>query len=143
MRESSISFVDQKNQTMITNENLTILVVEDDVMNQKLITRILQRNQLNFDLAVNGKEGVTYASQKNYDLIIMDIQMPLLDGIEATTIIQQSEMNQNTPVVIMTSLRKDEFMDRILNLQIAAILHKPFLPNQLMAIIESRNSKNN
>ena len=62
-----------------------ILLVEDSVDNQVLIRRILSRAGATVDLACNGAEGITMATSGNYDLVLMDLQMPIVDGYEATT----------------------------------------------------------
>ncbi|MCX6111219.1 MAG: response regulator [Proteobacteria bacterium] len=66
-------------------QNRRILLVEDSVDNQILIRRILSRAGATVDLACNGAEGITMATSSNYDLVLMDLQMPMVDGYEATT----------------------------------------------------------
>ncbi len=62
----------------------TILVAEDNVINQKLIKQILMKYGISIDLAENGLEAFDKLKGNRYDLILMDIQMPVMDGIEAT-----------------------------------------------------------
>ena len=74
-------------KTMEYKKNITgtsILVVEDNDMNQRLIKRILSNWDCIFEIANNGLEGVQLAKQKKYDVILMDIHMPEMDGVEAT-----------------------------------------------------------
>jgi len=102
-----------------------ILLVEDDRVNQIVISKMLESFGATVDIAGNGREGVSAASQKSYDVILIDIQMPVMDGIEATRIIRGLEkktassdqpeereisLNRNTPIIALTAfaLKADE-----------------------------------
>lgn len=88
-----------------------ILVVEDNEINIKLIQHILANNGLSCDIAVNGQEAVDAFKAKEYDLIFMDCQMPVMSGYEATIEIRKIENGQkHTPIVAMTAnvMAKDE-----------------------------------
>ena len=61
-------------------KELVLLVVEDNEMNQKLITKILEIWGVTFELCINGKEAINLTTQKRYDMILMDINMPIIDG---------------------------------------------------------------
>jgi len=73
------------------NRELTILVAEDNEINQKVVERILQTAGYSMDLVDNGRQAAEFACQIRYDLILMDIQMPLMDGYEAAIAIRNAE----------------------------------------------------
>lgn len=90
---------------------LKLLVVEDSEINKKLICKILANNKINCDVASNGQEALSALARKSYDLILMDCQMPVMDGYEATKRIREMEAGKtHTPIVALTAnaLVKDD-----------------------------------
>ena len=103
---------------------LNILVAEDNMINQKLIMRILTKLGYEPVLAVNGLEVLTLLSSHDIDVILMDVQMPEMDGLEATQAIRNSSMKQ--PVIIaMTANAMQEDKDECLRLGMNDYLSKP------------------
>ncbi|MDP4087312.1 MAG: PAS domain S-box protein, partial [Bacillota bacterium] len=78
-----------------------ILITEDDEINQLVISRILKERGYNVDCANNGAEAVEICEKHSYDVILMDIQMPVMDGVEATKLIR--EKNITTPIIAITA----------------------------------------
>ncbi len=90
----------------VTFTNLTVLVAEDNRINQKLITTTLNNFGIEVTIAANGKEAVMLRKQNDYDLIFMDIQMPVMNGIEATQeILRYEELSRQThvPIIALTA----------------------------------------
>lgn len=87
---------------------LSILVAEDNVLNQKLISRIMEHFGYQLDVVENGQEAVKIISSKPYDLIFMDVQMPVMDGIEATLALRQIPSIKQPYIVAMTAAAAPE-----------------------------------
>jgi len=103
---------------------LKILVAEDNLVNQKLALKILSKLGFTADLAENGKKAVEMASSQPYDIILMDVQMPEMDGLEATRVIRQTLETQ--PVIIaMTANAMKEDRDECLQEGLDDFLAKP------------------
>ncbi|MBC7372177.1 MAG: response regulator [Bdellovibrionaceae bacterium] len=119
--------------TYMTLQNAKVLLVEDSEDNRFLILRILKRNGIVADVAVNGKEAVDKALSQNYDLILMDMQMPILDGYSATA--QLRERDYKRPIVALTAHAMIEERKRILAVGCDAHLTKPIDSQLLLQII--------
>ncbi len=82
-------------------EPINVLVVDDNIMNQKVLGLMLKKFNLNLDYANTGIEAVDLFKQNRYSLIFMDIQMPIMDGLEATKVIKKTEKFQKTPIPVI------------------------------------------
>lgn len=131
---SSASFAVQKQDF---DSNLKILLVEDLEMNRTFFVKFLERKGLSCDVAVNGEEAVKACSKKNYDIIFMDCQMPVMDGYEATKRIRASVGEKSHTVIIaMTACTMKGDKDRCLEAGMDDYLIKPFKFEELMAMLE-------
>lgn len=107
------------------DKNLKILLVEDDSMSQKFFSKLLQTQGFTCDIANNGIEGIEALSQKNYDIIFMDCQLPLMDGYQATRKIR-STVSANQPIIIaLTAGGTKEDIQQCLEAGMDAFLCKP------------------
>jgi CheY-like chemotaxis protein len=107
-QEEYISITDKlllKPHKKIDIKNSNILLVEDNAANQKIILLSLKNNVRNIDVANNGKEALDKFAKSKYDLILMDIQMPVMNGITATKKIREVETSTNTriPIIAITA----------------------------------------
>lgn len=83
--------------------NPKILIAEDNLVNQKLMSLLFSKLQIQVDLVSNGKDAVSAALNSNYDLILMDIQMPLMDGTEACRSIKNNLEGEAPAIVALTA----------------------------------------
>jgi two-component system, sensor histidine kinase and response regulator len=86
----------------VSTKGALILLVEDNILNQKLMTILLNKMECIVEIANNGHEAVLKAAAKNYDVILMDIQMPIMDGLEATELLRD-RMKVKTPIIALTA----------------------------------------
>ena len=114
-----------------------ILLVEDNLDNQKLASRMLEKLGCEIDVAENGKEAVEEAEKFTYDLILMDCQMPAMDGFEATARIRHREGDQrHVPIVALTANAMEEDRNHCLSVGMDDFLTKPIKRAKLAQCIE-------
>lgn len=117
-----------------------ILVVEDNLINQKVIQFILNKMGYKIDIANNGLEAVEMVKYKNYDIIFMDLNMPIMNGIEATKIIRESK---KTPVIIaMTASNCDIDRELCLSAGMSNYINKPIKADDFRSLIISSGMEN-
>ena len=102
-----------------------ILIVEDEPTNRKLVGDLLKRIGYITIEATDGKQGVELARAKKPDLILMDIQMPVMNGLEATRILKADATTKNIPVLALTSYAMEGDKERILKAGCDGYLTKP------------------
>ncbi|NEW59971.1 response regulator [Sulfurovum sp. bin170] len=120
-------------------KDISALVVEDNHINQKLIQNILVNFDISVALASNGAEALKLRKENDYDIIFMDIQMPIMDGVEATEeIIEYEKLNQieHIPIVALTANTLEADKERYLSAGMDKYLKKPIDVADLTAIIE-------
>jgi CheY-like chemotaxis protein len=106
--------------------NSRILVAEDNVINQKVTCRLLERLGLHADVAANGEEAVKISGLVSYGLILMDCQMPVLDGFEATRQIRRRDGSaRQTPVIALTADVMPDCRERCLEAGMNDYITKP------------------
>ena len=102
-----------------------ILIAEDDFVNQKLISHSMQSTGASFDIVGNGKEAIESLMMGKYDLIMMDINMPEMDGFEATTYIRK-QLKLKTPIIAMTGWSSKDDSNKFESVGMNGTLAKPF-----------------
>ncbi len=119
--------------------SLEILVAEDNFVNLKLLTRLLERWGQRVTLAANGREALGAYEKQNFDLVILDIQMPELDGFEVAAAIRQmeSETGKHTPIVAVTAHALAGKREECLAHGIDAFVSKPIAPRELLKTLAS------
>ena len=117
-----------------------ILVIEDNYLNQKLAKNVLNNFDFDVELAINGQIGLDMLRVKNYDLILMDIQMPELDGYQTTKIIRNT-LKLNTPIIAMTAHSIVGEKEKCIAVGMNDFISKPFNPDTLYQKIINKLSK--
>ncbi len=114
-----------------------ILIVEDEPKNLKLVRDLLQVSGYKTIEATDGKQGVALARARKPDLILMDIMMPVIDGLEATRILKADATTMNIPVIALTSHVMKGDKERILQAGCDGYLAKPLDIQELLKEVAS------
>jgi len=119
-------------------KDISILFVEDNLINQKITLLTLKPLVNNIDTASNGKEAIEKLNASNYDLILMDIVMPVMDGIIAAEKIREMESGSDThvPIIAITANAMIGDREKCLSAGIDEYLSKPFQPGVLIEKIK-------
>jgi CheY-like chemotaxis protein len=115
-----------------------VLLAEDDEDNRDLVTFVVQRSKMDIDLllAENGKEAVDLAVAKSPELILMDMQMPVMDGYEAVSKLKGNDTTKHIPVIAFTAQAKPEDRQRTKDIGCVEHYTKPMDPEELLALIQ-------
>lgn len=112
-----------------------ILLVEDNEMNRDMLSRRLERKGYEVDLAVDGQEAVDKAKAGGYDLILMDMSLPEIDGWEATRILRSSPEAEKTPIIALTAHAMSGDRERCLEAGCDNFATKPIERKPLIRLI--------
>ncbi len=116
-----------------------VLLVEDNLLNQKFAIAVLKMKGFTWDLAENGKVAVELFSKNEYETILMDIQMPIMNGIEATTEIRNIEKQngwQRIKIIAVTAFAMPGDAEKFKEVGLDLYVSKPYTSNQLISFIE-------
>ena len=110
-----------------------ILLVEDNPLNQIIACRFLEKWGVEVDIADNGIKALEILNNRNYDLILMDIHMPEMNGIEATKIIRthENKLLHNIPIIAITAAAMENDKEKLLSYGLNDYVSKPFNPEDL------------
>jgi two-component system, cell cycle response regulator DivK len=113
----------------------TVLHIEDNEYNRKIVRQLLSRTSFRLLEAVDGEEGLKVAQRELPDLILMDVQLPKLSGLDATRLLRADPRTANIPLVVVTSFALSGDDRRAMDAGASAYLAKPYSPRDLMALI--------
>lgn len=121
-------------------EILKILLVEDNLLNQRIVQFSLKKYNHDITVANNGLEAVTKFVESEFDVILMDIMMPVMDGLEATVKIREVEQLNNaqkrTPIIALTANTMDNDRSKCLSYGMDEFMAKPFDVEKLKSIFQ-------
>ena len=115
---------------------LRILVVEDNLLNQKIVSFILQKQNAIIALAINGREAIDILLKDNYDIVLMDLQMPEMDGYSTIQYIRET-MKDNIPIIALTAGLFADELEACERIGANACISKPIDQNGLCDLISN------
>ncbi len=113
-----------------------ILVVEDNMINQLIMEELLQKTNAKVSMADNGQIAVDMVSKKTFDIVLMDMQMPVMDGIQATGIIRETHNAEDLPIIAVTANAMKEDKEKGIEMGLNDYLTKPIDPPNLMMVLK-------
>ncbi|PTB93359.1 hypothetical protein C9994_13120, partial [Marivirga lumbricoides] len=146
LNEGSMELEDLSNTNAeidFRGKSIRALVAEDNTANQMIISKFLEMYNVDYEIAENGKEALEKIKSKAYNFVLMDLQMPLMDGFEATQKIRslEDEYYKNVPIIALTADVSENVKDDSLASGMDDYLSKPFRPKDLVNIINKYSAK--
>jgi PAS domain S-box-containing protein len=137
-----VAETNSQSQAQATHERrngLRILLAEDNAVNQKVAVRLLEKQGSSVVVANNGREALECLDRESFDLVLMDVQMPEMDGFEATAAIRRRERltGEHIPIIAMTAHAMQGDRDRCLDAGMDGYTSKPITASQLRSAIEA------
>ena len=117
---------------------LEILLAEDNVVNQEVAATVLRKRGHHVDVVGDGRAATAAVATKRYDVVLMDIQMPIMDGFEATRAIRATAAGRDLPIVALTAHAQRGEREACLAQGMTDFLTKPFKAHELFAVVEGR-----
>jgi len=129
--EVAVGIVEDESQQDFDLSSVTVLAVEDNHLNQMLIQKLLGKKLKHLDIAGDGESAVELTLSKKYDVILMDLQLPKMNGLDALVEIRKGKLNTMTPVAVITANVWEEQLDLIKKSGVKTIIQKPFIKKDL------------
>jgi len=124
----------------ISKKQHRVLVVDDNLLNRKLACAILKKNNFEYDVAENGKIAYDLFVKNDYDIVLMDIQMPILNGIESTIKIREFERKSGkstlVPIIAVTTFTRDSDKRNCFDAEMNEVLGKPYKTDKLIEVMD-------
>ncbi len=128
--------VDSCDEKRLDLSDKHILVVEDNMINQLIMEELLQKTNARVSIADNGQIAVDMLEKQTFDLVLMDMQMPVMDGIQATGIIRQKFSMEDLPIIAVTANAMKEDKEKGIQMGLNDYLTKPIDPPNLMMVLQ-------
>jgi two-component system cell cycle response regulator DivK len=115
----------------------TVLYVEDNEFNRKIVRQLLSRTSYHLVEANDGEAGVAAAREQQPDLILMDVQLPKMSGLDATRMLKSDATTAHIPIIVITSFALSGDDRKAMDAGASSYLAKPYSPRDLLALIRS------
>lgn len=126
---------DQK-ETKEIRKKFRVLIAEDNLINRKVAVRILENAGFQVDTVQNGKEAIEKFEEEQFDLILMDVQMPVLDGFKATAKLRNTEKGKNVPIIAITAHALTGDREKCIEAGMNDYASKPLIAEDLVKLID-------
>ena len=126
-------FEEIKSYNDIQLKHKSILLIEDNKINQMITRKMLENKAISCEIIDNGEEAVELLKVKRFDLILMDVHLPGINGTTATKLIR--EFDKTTPIIALTAISLDENRDMLLSFGMDDVITKPFIPDEFYKTI--------
>ncbi|HEX8740682.1 MAG TPA: response regulator [Casimicrobiaceae bacterium] len=113
----------------------TVLYIEDNEYNRKIVRQLLARTSYRLIEAVDGETGIAIAQQQLPQLILMDVQLPKMSGLEATRVLKATPATSTIPIVVITSFALSGDREKAAAAGADSYLAKPYSPRELLALV--------
>ena len=120
------------------SDSINVLIAEDEPVSREIARDILEADGFSVDVACDGAEALKLATKNDYQVILMDMQMPHMDGLEATGRIRQLPNHHDTFIIALTANAFNEDRKQCLEAGMNTFLSKPYYPNELISIVNER-----
>ncbi|HYE84369.1 MAG TPA: ATP-binding protein [Clostridia bacterium] len=136
INDKALGKTDAKTSIQKTAKKIDVLLVEDDSLNRIVLFRMLEKKGFSVDIANNGLDALNAFEKKKYDIILMDIQMPVMDGVEAAGKIREKEgKGRHTPIIALTAFALKGDKERFLTTGMDDYISKPVDMEELFSVI--------
>jgi two-component system cell cycle response regulator DivK len=115
----------------------TVLYVEDNEFNRKIVRQLLSRTSYRLVEANDGEAGVAAAREQQPDLILMDVQLPKMSGLDATRVLKSDATTAHIPIIVITSFALSGDDQKAMDAGASSYLAKPYSPRDLLALIRN------
>ncbi|MBU0884769.1 MAG: response regulator, partial [Gammaproteobacteria bacterium] len=113
-----------------------VMVVDDSVTVRKVTSRLLERNGMNVLTAKDGVDAISQLQERKPDIMLLDIEMPRMDGFEVATLVRHDEGLKDLPIIMITSRTGEKHRERAMSLGVNEYLGKPYQESLLLETIQ-------
>ena len=122
---------------MYQNHNPKILIIDDIAENIKVVANVLKKNNFNISYAQSGKNGIERAKKVHFDIILLDIMMPEMDGFEVCRLLKTDDKTKNIPIIFLTAKTDEDSIKKGFEAGGVDFITKPFKTNELLARVNT------